>query len=358
MVVIDLSFWRGKRVLITGHTGFKGSWLAFWLHKLGAHVVGLSLIPTTNPNLFELLDLNSDLESHIGDVRDLDKVCALINRCKPNIIFHLAAQTLVRKSYCDPIETFSSNLMGTVHTLEAIRLSDSVKSAVFVTTDKVYENLEHYYPYREDDKLGGYDPYSASKTTCEIAISSYHRSFLKEKNVAIASARAGNVIGGGDWSEDRLLPDAVRAWSVGKTLEIRNPNAVRPWQHVLDSLFGYLRLAERLWMDPKTAGSYNFGPYTQEAANVCDVVMRAQAFYGKGQIELCDAQTGPHEAQWLSLEVSKARHVLNVAPRWTLEDAIARTMKWYRLYGEGQNVRDLCLADIEAFSQVQSAAKS
>ena len=265
-------FWRGKRVLLTGHTGFKGSWLALWLKRLGAKVTGIAIEPNTSPSLFELGDIQEGMISHYCDIRNLTKLQILIESVQPEIVFHLAAQPLVRASYKDPLDTFSTNIIGTANILDSLRKVESCKVAVMVTTDKVYRNKEWLYPYRESDALGGYDPYSASKAASEIVISSYRDSFLAQQGLAVGSARAGNVIGGGDWSQDRLIPDAVRAWQAGVALEIRNPKATRPWQHVLEPLAGYLTLAYKLWNQPELVGAYNFGPQPHEVASVRTVI--------------------------------------------------------------------------------------
>ena len=339
-------FWRGRRVLVTGHTGFKGGWLALWLQQLGANVTGLALPPNTKPNLFELARVNDGMTSHFCDIRAVDRVKAIISDCHPEIVLHLAAQPLVRASYCDPVATYASNVMGTVHLLDALRDLDGVRVAVMVTTDKVYRNLEHPFPYREEDALGGHDPYSASKAASEIVIASYRDAFLKEQGVAIASARAGNVIGGGDWSEDRLIPDAMRAWQSGLPLEIRRPQAIRPWQHVLEPLHGYLTLAEKLLHHPELAGAYNFGPHTHEAATVKEVIERARTAYGRGEVRYGEDREGPHEAGWLALEIAKARVVLGVQPKWSLAESLTRTITWYQAQLAGEDARSLCLADI------------
>lgn len=345
----DAAFWQGKTVLLTGHTGFKGAWLAFWLHRLGAKVVGLSLPAATQPNLFALARIDELIDSRHGDIRDAATVAAQVRDAHPDIVFHLAAQALVHASYRDPLTTFATNVQGTANVLNALRAPSTTRVVVAVTTDKVYQNLEHSYPYRETDALGGHDPYSASKAACELVIASYRDSFLTHDGVAVASARAGNVIGGGDWSEDRLIPDAVRAWSTGQPLTIRRPQAVRPWQHVLEPLAAYLRLAEKLWAQPGLAGAYNFGPRTSEAAPVKEVVELAQKSYGRGEIVFGDGDTWPHEAGWLALETAKSRHVLDVSPRWSLAQAVQRSMAWYRLQLEGQDARALCAADISDF---------
>lgn len=341
-------FWRGKQVLLTGHTGFKGSWLSIWLQRLGAKVTGVSLSPTT-PSLFNLATVNTITESHIFDIRDASAIAALVKNVQPEIVFHLAAQALVHASYRDPLATFATNIQGTANVLDALRLIDCTRAVVAVTTDKVYKNLEHPYPYRETDVLGGHDPYSASKAAAEIVIASYRDSYLRTKGVAIASARAGNVIGGGDWSLDRLIPDAIRAWSANLPLEIRRPQAIRPWQHVLEPLAAYLKLAEQLWDEPNLAGAYNFGPETQEAAPVRTVVQLAQTHYGRGEICWGDGAAGLHEAGWLALEVSKARTVLGIKPRWPLAKTVKRTISWYQHQQMGDDARAICEADIEAY---------
>ena len=341
----DPAFWRGKRVLITGHTGFKGAWLALWLRRLGAEVTGLAL-DASMPSLYRLAGVDSIIASHVVDLRDADAVVATLCAARPEIVLHLAAQALVRASYRDPLATFATNTMGTAHLLDALRGQGDVRVAVVVTTDKVYLNRERMEPYREDDTLGGHDPYSASKAAAEIVAASYRSAFLEAQGVALATARAGNVIGGGDWSEDRLIPDAVRAWQSGTTLVVRRPDAVRPWQHVLDPLAGYLRLAESLWHTPALAGAYNFGPRTDEAASVGEVVAIARAVYGSGEWRAEGDANGPHEAGRLSLAIDHARDVLGVAPRWALPEAVRRTMVWYRRLAEGASARELCEADI------------
>lgn len=347
----DARFWQGKKVLITGHSGFKGGWLTIWLHCLGAKVIGIGLPPETSPSLFESAKVAQLCSSHFCDIRDPSSLSAVIRQSEPEIVFHLAAQPLVRASYRKPVETFASNVMGTAHVLDALRGLESVRAAVMITTDKVYRNNEWLWPYREEDVLGGHDPYSASKAASEIVIDSYRKAFLSEQGVAVASARAGNVIGGGDWSEDRLIPDAVRAWQSGGALSIRNPSAIRPWQHVLDPLSGYLKLAERLWHERGLAGAYNFGPETRDAATVGEVVSWAQKAYGKGCVELRPDAGAPHEANWLALEVAKARAVLGVVPHWSLDQAISKTMNWYRAQYEGEDARALCLGDILAYGE-------
>ena len=345
----DAAFWKGKRVLLTGHTGFKGSWLALWLQRLGAQVVGVSLPPNTQPNLFTVAEVESACQSHFCDIRDSGELTTLIRRVEPQLVLHLAAQPLVRESYRDPLLTFDTNVMGTAHVLEAMRGLESVKVAVMITTDKVYRNLEQHRAYREDDKLGGYDPYSASKAARDLVIESYRDAFLAEQGVSVASARAGNVIGGGVWSRDRLIPDAVRAWQSDAVLEIRRPDAVRPWQHVLDPLAGYLCLAQQLWQRTVAAGGYNFGPLTDTAASVRDVVELARAAYGAGRVNYSNPGRGPHEAGLLLLDTDKARDLLGVKPRWGLSEAVDYALGWYRAQRGGMDARQLCEADITAF---------
>ena len=343
------SFWRDKRVLLTGHTGFKGSWLTLWLHRLGAKVAGVSLPPATVPNLYSDVDIGALCRSHFCDIRDASALAELLQAAQPEIVFHLAAQPLVRASYKEPLVTFETNVMGTAHLLNALRGLVGARVAVMVTTDKVYRENGSPRPYREDDALGGQDPYSASKAACEIVIASYRQSFLSAQGVAVASARAGNVIGGGDWSEDRLIPDAVRAWQADQTLDVRRPQAVRPWQHVLEPLAGYLALAQSLWARPALAGAYNFGPGADDAVAVRDLIELARAVYGEGEVRYGDGNEGPHESAWLALNSAKAKKMLSVAPTLTLVQAVQRTMAWYRAYNNGAAARELCYADISDF---------
>lgn len=351
----DPLFWQGKRVLVTGHTGFKGAWMALLLHRLGAEVSGISLQPITTPHLFGLARVDELVDSRLCDIRDPNSLAAHVLELRPDVVFHLAAQALVRASYREPLQTFATNVQGTANLLEAVRRVGTAKVVVAITTDKVYQNLEQPFPYRETDALGGHDPYSASKAAAEIVIASYRDAYLSADGVAVASARAGNVIGGGDWSEDRLLPDAVRAWSAGQTLHIRRPQSIRPWQHVLEPVAAYLRLAQRLFEEPNLAGAYNFGPRTHEAATVRDVVELARAAFGDARVSWGDGADGPHEAGWLSLEIAKARHRLDVSPRWTLAQSVQHTMAWYRRQQEGEDARALCLHDFESFAATTRA---
>jgi CDP-glucose 4,6-dehydratase len=343
------SFWRGKRVFVSGHTGFKGSWLTLALHRLGAKVTGVSLPPMTTPSLFAAAGIEGLCKSRFLDIRDSSGLADVVRAAQPEIVFHLAAQPLVRAGYRDPLTTFETNVMGTVHLLEALRRLGVTRVAVMVTTDKVYRDAESPAPHREDDPLGGHDPYSASKAASEMVIESYRRSYLSAQAVAVASARAGNVIGGGDWSEDRLIPDAVRAWQAGKPLAVRRPAAVRPWQHVLEPVFGYLALAQRLWERPAMAGAYNFGPDTAEAVSVRDLVDLACAAYGEGAVDYGDGTEGPHESAWLALDATKAKRDLGISHTWTLVEAVKQTMFWYRAQRDGADARALCLSDIANF---------
>lgn len=342
-------FWRGKKVFLTGHTGFKGAWLALWLREVGAAVHGFSLPPATVPNLFTLAGVEEGISSHIGDIRNRESVLDAMKAAQPDVVLHLAAQALVRASYRDPVDTYSANVMGTVNVLDAIRMVESVKVVVAVTTDKVYRNDESVWPYREEDVLGGHDPYSASKAACEVVIESYRAAFLEGRGVRVASARAGNVIGGGDWAQDRLIPDAIRAWSAGRTLEIRNPGAVRPWQHVLEPLHGYLTLAERLWSQPELAMSFNFGPAPADCVPVSRVIKRARAAFGVAEVSLGSESNALRESSRLALDNSKARALLGVQPVWQLPTALDRTVSWYVAQRAGEQARLLCVRDIQAF---------
>jgi CDP-glucose 4,6-dehydratase len=345
----DPDFWRGKRVLLTGHTGFKGAWLALWLQQLGAEVTGIALAPVGPSNLFAQLGPGLVQHHHITDICNPVALAAQVRAARPDIVLHLAAQALVRASYLAPLQTLNTNIMGTAHLLDALRDLPGVRGAVMVTTDKVYRNLEHAYPYRESDALGGHDPYSASKAASEAIIASYRDAFLRQQGVAVASARAGNVIGGGDWAPDRIIPDAVRAWQQGQPLQVRSPEAVRPWQHVLEPLAGYLRLAQCLWDRPELAGAYNFGPASHEAATVRNVVELAVKSYGTGEVHYQNNSKNLHEATWLALETAKARADLGIQPHWRLPVAVDRTLAWYRAQHAGAEARALCLADIAAY---------
>jgi CDP-glucose 4,6-dehydratase len=311
-----------------------------------AEITGVALAPATNPDLFTLLDLDRHLNSQVCDICNREGVSSILRAANPEIIFHLAAQSLVHESYAAPLETFHTNIIGTANVLDVIRMLPSVRVAIIVTTDKVYRNREWVFPYREDDILGGEEPYSASKAASEIVVDSYRTTFLAPQKVAIATARAGNAIGGGDWSANRLIPDAVRAWQNGRQLLVRRPSAVRPWQHVLENVAAYLVLAEALWIEPSLAGAYNFGPSPSRVATVRTIVELARNFYGEGEVNWGDQKEGLHEAGLLSLETAKARATLKIEPRWELEEAIARTMQWYRRLSEGICAWELCLQDL------------
>lgn len=343
----DPGFWRGRRVLLTGHTGFKGAWMAFWLHRMGAQVTGLALPPKATPNLFDALKIGTLLDCQFGDIRDAALVKCVVRACQPEIVLHLAAQALVLPSYRDPLGTFATNIMGSANLLDALREASGVRVALMVTTDKVYRNRELLTPYPESAELGGHDPYSASKAASELLIASYRSAFLAERGVTVAVARAGNVIGGGDWSEDRLLPDAVRAWQGGTKLQIRRPDAVRPWQHVLEPLSAYLYLAQQAWHFPGLGEAWNFGP--DDAASVREVVELARTGYGRGEVDYAVQVEGPHEASLLALDVSKARRELGIRPRWNLQIAVGRSMQWYRDFDNGMAAQDLCERDLDAY---------
>lgn len=326
--------YNDRRVLVTGHTGFKGSWLSLWLTTLEAKVTGFSLPPTTHPNHWDALAL--DMNDVRGDIRDASSLEKVIFATQPEIVFHLAAQPLVRRSYRDPVETWSTNVMGTVNVLEACRQCESVQAVVVVTTDKCYENLEQIWGYREIDRLGGHDPYSASKAATEMAVSSYRKSFSAHRKLLIASARAGNVIGGGDWSEDRLIPDAVRALTSNQSLEIRSPKATRPWQHALESLSGYLALGQRLMQgDAEFADAWNFGP-SQDGNRTVAYVLSTMRDYWPNLQWHCSADQHPHETTLLQLDSSKARQSLAWAPVWSIDECIKRTAEWYQAFLENQ----------------------
>jgi CDP-glucose 4,6-dehydratase len=347
---LNVGFWRKQRVLITGHTGFKGSWLSEMLIGLGARVSGLSLMPETTPALFDQLGLSDRMEHAIGDIRDPSVVEDAVRRASPTILFHLAAQPLVRRSYRQPLDTWATNVMGTAHVLEAVRSLDAPCAVVVVTTDKVYQNLEWEHPYRETDQLGGHDPYSASKAGTELVVANWRSAFLSSSPIRIATARAGNVIGGGDWSEDRILPDLARAFAGGEPLRIRNRHAIRPWQHVLDPLAGYLLLAEAL-VGPDSARfetSFNFGPEPSDQRSVGALVEAASRHWQGEWLDLTDPDA-PHEAGRLSLSIERARNVLGWSPRWGVEEAVAVSVEWYRSVQEGADPVALTASQIIAF---------
>jgi CDP-glucose 4,6-dehydratase len=354
-LVMDTAFWNGKRILLTGHTGFKGAWLKFWLQNMGAEVLGLSLPVETGSALYPLLFGEAYTESEICDLRDPLSVTNRVLQAKPDIVFHLAAQSLVRASYRQSALTFETNVQGTVNLLDALRISPTVRAIVVVTTDKVYENREDGRAFAETDALGGHDPYSASKAAAEIISAAYRASFFAPKGIALSTARAGNVIGGGDWAQDRLIPDAIRAWSAEEAITIRSPKSVRPWQHVLEPLSGYLNLAEHMWYDAACAGAYNFGPDPQSAATVENVLQRASLTFGKGEIQIEIPDHNLHEAGQLRLDSSKAARVLGFRSLWSLHETIYRTMNWYRCELEGSKAADLCGVDLAEFVRADAA---
>lgn len=348
--MIDSQFWQGKKVLVTGHTGFKGSWLSIWLQELGAQVLGLALNPETNPNLFEVADVGQGMTSVIGDIRDFSLVKKTFQEFQPEIVIHMAAQALVRYSYKDPVETYQTNVMGTMNVLEGIRSCGSVKAAIMVTTDKCYENKEWERPYHENDVLGGHDPYSSSKACAELLTESYRRSFFIDTPIAVATVRAGNVIGGGDWSEDRLIPDIVKANAATHPLKVRYPDAIRPWQHVLDPLHGYLLLTERLFEQGQDyAQAWNFGPMSEGLKPVRWIADFFSDRWSDFSWEL-EAKQQPHEANILKLDCTKAHEQLSWQPKWGLEMALDKIEQWYAGFDNSQDMKKMCQAQIEQFS--------
>jgi CDP-glucose 4,6-dehydratase len=357
--MINPTFWRGKRVFVTGHTGFKGSWLCIWLHHLGADVTGYALPPPSDPSLFDLGRVQ-DLINHCeGDVRDLVALERAMADANPEIVIHMAAQSLVRYSYDNPVETFSTNVMGTVHVLDAVRRLPGVRAVVVVTSDKCYFNEEWVWGYREDSRLGGHDPYSGSKGAAELVVTSYQNSFLdKSRNAglaAVGSGRAGNVIGGGDWAADRLVPDIVRSLLDGKPTMVRNPQATRPWQHVLEPLHGYLMLAERLYLDRHDfASSWNFGPPQESERTVGWVIDRLYQLWGAPYAWQRDTHRGPPEATFLKLDASKAHAYLDWWPKLDLPTTLQWIVDWFRQYQAGSDVREASLNDIRRFMQIET----
>jgi CDP-glucose 4,6-dehydratase len=344
-------FWRGKRVLMTGHTGFKGSWLSLWLQSIGANLRGIALEPPTEPALFAVARVAEGMEHHIVDIRDFAAVKAQMAEFQPEIVIHMAAQPLVRLSYGEPVETYATNVMGTVHVLEAARHAGSVKAIVNVTTDKCYENREWVWGYREDEPMGGHDPYSSSKGCAELISLAYRKSFLQEAGIAVATARAGNVIGGGDWALDRLVPDVLRALETHEQVQIRSPHAIRPWQHVLEPLSGYLLLAERLFTYGQNyAEGWNFGPNDEDARSVQWIVEHLCRGWGNDASWTLQPGKHSHEARYLKLDISKARQRLNWSPRWSLEKAISQIVDWHRGWIDKKDIRSICLSQIKLFN--------
>ena len=349
---MDYSFWEGKRVLITGHTGFKGGWLSLWLSRSGAKVTGFSLPPPTSPSIYEAAKVGTRVDDITGDIRDAEAISAAIARCRPEIVFHMAAQSLVRRSYRDPIETYATNVMGTVHVLEAVRRFGDTRVVVNITSDKCYENREMLWGYRETDPMGGYDPYSSSKGCAELVATAYRRSYFEAGTTRLASVRAGNVIGGGDWAEDRLIPDCMRALSKGETILIRRPNAVRPWQHVLEPIAGYLLYAQKLFEGVDLPPALNFGPWEADVQPVGKVVKDIAALWGAGARWEVQSDGGPHEAGLLTLDSTLARHKLWWRPRMRLADALAFTVEWYRRFGAGEAMDAVTLEQIDRYERL------
>ncbi len=357
MIDIFHDFYRGKRVLVTGHTGFKGSWLSIWLHELGAEVIGVAQDPFTERDNFVLSGIGQRIKADIrADIRDGERIKEIFRQYQPEIVFHLAAQPLVRLSYDIPVETYQTNVMGTIHILEAIRFTDSVKVGVMITTDKCYENREQIWGYRENEPMGGYDPYSSSKGAAEIAIASWRRSFFhpgayEKHGKSIASVRAGNVIGGGDWALDRIIPDCIKALEAGKPIEIRSPKAIRPWQHVLEPLSGYMLLAQKMWNDPvKYCEGWNFGPRAESITNVWDVASMVIENYGSGELKDLSDPDALHEAKLLMLDISKAKFQLGWEPKMSLGKCVQLVVDWYKRYKE-EDAYTLCVEHIEKYLQ-------
>jgi len=354
-MMINKEFWSGKKVFITGHTGFKGSWLSLWLSSLGANVTGYALTPPTQPSLFELCSIDEIITSVIGDVRDSEKLKQVMQETQPEVVIHMAAQPLVRESYKNPADTYAINVMGTVNVLEAIRHCQSVKAVVNVTTDKCYDNKEWIWGYRENESMGGYDPYSNSKACSELVTSSYRNSFFNpneyaKHGVAIATARAGNVIGGGDWAADRLIPDCINALLHNEKVMIRNPHSMRPWQHVLEPLSGYLTLTQKLYEEGASfAEGWNFGPDDSDAKPVEWIVQKMCEHWGKGSSYEVDSGVHPHEAHYLKLDCSKAKMRLHWCPNWKLEYTLEKIIDWVQAYSEKTDMRTICLQQIDDY---------
>jgi len=360
MEIMDMnqSFWRGRKVLITGHTGFKGSWLCMWLQSLGADLTGFSLEPPTDPSLFKVANVEHGMTSLIGDIQDAKSLMQSVINARPEVVIHMAAQPLVRYSYDHPVETYATNVMGTVHLLEAVRAVGTVRSVVVVTSDKCYENKEWVWSYRENEPMGGYDPYSNSKACSELVVSSYRSSYFNPSDygnhgVALASARAGNVIGGGDWADDRLIPDILRAVEEEQPVMIRNPHAIRPWQHVLEPLMGYLILANKLYeKGTEFAEAWNFGPNEEDAKPVGWIVDKITEQWGKGASWVLDGQTHLHEASYLKLDCSKAKSQMDWHPHWNLEIAINKIIHWHRAYLSGEDMYKITINQIDSYCKV------
>ena len=349
---VNKQFWQDKKVLVTGHTGFKGGWLSLWLQHLGAKVIGISLEPPTQPNFYTQAKVSQGMLSLREDIRNADAIKKIIQQHKPEIIFHLAAQPLVRYSYDNPVETYETNVMGTLHVLEAIRSINTVQAAIMITTDKCYENQEWCWGYREIDPMGGYDPYSSSKGAAELLIASYRNSYLP---TTVASVRAGNVIGGGDWAEDRIIPDIIRAFHKNTTVKIRNPQAIRPWQHVLEPLAGYMQLAEQIVDNGKKyASAWNFGPKEEDAKSVQWIVEQMAKQWGDSSNWVIDQAGHPHEANYLKLDCSKANTRLNWHPRWNLQTALQKIIQWHQAEIKQQDMREYTILQIGQYMKKDS----
>jgi CDP-glucose 4,6-dehydratase len=350
--MIDQEFWKGKRVFLTGHTGFKGSWLSLWLSSLGADVRGYALNPPTSPSLFDEAKVATIIDSQIGDIRDQENLYISMTEFNPDIIIHMAAQSLVRYSYEAPIETYEVNVIGTGKVFEVARSCSNLKAVLNITTDKCYENDGRSEGYKEDDPLGGYDPYSSSKGCAELVTSAYRRSFLQDQGIALASVRAGNVIGGGDWACDRLIPDILRSFESGDPIIVRNPKAIRPWQHVLEPLSGYLILAQNLYRDQKKyAESWNFGPNDNDARPVSWILDQMIQRWGTSSSWRLDRHTNPHEATYLKLNISKAKKRLHWDPIWNLEKALDFIIEWQKQYLRGEDMQSVSLSQIKLYQK-------
>jgi CDP-glucose 4,6-dehydratase len=347
--MLESSFWKDRKVFLTGHTGFKGSWMSIWLNMLGADVKGYSLQPPSNPSLYEEANVSNLVNSDINDIRNFDMLNKSIQEFSPEIIFHMAAQPLVRASYKIPLETYETNVMGTANVLQSAYESSSVKAVINITTDKCYENIEVDIGYKETDRMGGSDPYSSSKGCAELVTSAYRESFLKQKKIGIASVRAGNVIGGGDWAEDRLIPDILRAFKENKPVIVRNPQATRPWQHVLEPLSGYLLLAENLFNNPmRFSEGWNFGPLNDDVKPVDWILDQMTKLWPNSSWQL-DNSTNPHEANLLKLDISKARSQLNWNPTWNLETSLKKIVQWQKICDTGADMHGVCINEINEF---------
>lgn len=356
MVDIFNNFFHGKRVLVTGHTGFKGSWLSIWLHELGAEVIGIAKEPFSERDNYVLSGIGDKIKADIrADICDSESMKKIFSEYQPEIVFHLAAQPLVRLSYDIPVDTYATNVMGTINIMEAMRATDSIKVGIMITTDKCYENKEQIWGYRENEPMGGYDPYSSSKGCCEIAINSWRRSFFnpgqfEKHGKSLASGRAGNVIGGGDWALDRIIPDCIKALEAGENIDIRSPHSVRPWQHVLEPLSGYMLLANKMWENPtKYCEGWNFGPYMESVTSVWDVASLVVKNYGSGELRDLSDPNALHEAQLLMLDITKAQVQLGWKPRMNMDQCIALVVEWYKNYHRTGDVYSLCVNQISQY---------